>query len=66
MDTYIAKQMETWDLISYKAYGNEYHIADLILANPNYCDVVVFDGGEVVNIPVINTADTSSLAPWRQ
>lgn len=66
MSTYTAKQGDTWDLISYKAYGSEYHMQELILANYAYVDVVIFDGGEVLSIPEISSTDTSTLAPWRQ
>lgn len=66
MSEYIAKQGDTWDLISYNVYGSEYHMQELILANYQYVDVVVFDGGEILSIPEISVADTSLLAPWRQ
>lgn len=66
MGEYIAKQGDTWDLISYNVYGNEYHMSTLILANYIYVDVVVFEGGEILRIPELNTTDTSKLAPWRQ
>lgn len=66
MDTYIAKQGDTWDLISYNVYGSEYYVTELILANYDYTDVVIFDGGEVLQIPVLSTNDTSTLAPWRR
>jgi phage tail protein X len=66
MGEYTAIQGDTWDLISFKHYGSEYHISELILANPDYVDVVVFDGGEKLIIPTISIIDTSLLAPWRR
>lgn len=66
MGEYIAKQGDTWDLISFKCYGSEYYMAELILENYQYIDTVVFEGGEAVKIPVISMEDTSNLAPWRQ
>lgn len=66
MDSYTAKQGDTWDMISYYAYGSEYHMAELILANSKYRDVIIFDGGEVLSIPALSVTDTSILAPWRQ
>ncbi len=66
MDTYTAKQGDTWDLISFILYSSEYYIAELILANPDHSDVIIFEGGEVLIIPIINNTDTSLLAPWRQ
>jgi phage tail protein X len=66
MNEYIAKQGDTWDLISYNMYGSEYHITELILANYEYVDVLIFNGGEVLIIPELNDTDTSALPPWRR
>ena len=66
MDSYIAKQGDTWDMISYYAYGSEYHTAELILANPKHREIIVFNGGEELSIPALDVTDTSLLAPWRQ
>ncbi len=66
MSEYTAIQGDTWDLISFKYYGSEYHIVELILANPDHVDAVVFDGGEKLKIPAINITYTSLLAPWRR
>lgn len=66
MDSYTAKQGDTWDMISYYAYGSEYYIAELILANPQYGNLIIFDGGEMLTIPIISNTETSLLAPWRQ
>lgn len=63
---YIAKQGDTWDLISYNQYGSEYFIAELMLNNPQYIDIIVFEGGQVIKIPKLINTDTSNLAPWRQ
>lgn len=49
----IAAQGMTWDMISYIAYGNEFFVKELMLANPQYHDVVIFDGGEELEIPDI-------------
>lgn len=66
MSEYTAIQGDTWDLISFKYYGSEYHISELMLANPDHVDFVVFDGGEKLKIPEISITDTSLLAPWRR
>jgi phage tail protein X len=63
---YTAIQGDTWDMISFRHYGSEYHISELILANPVHVDVVIFEGGEKLNIPTISITDTSLLAPWRR
>lgn len=65
MEYYTAVQGDTWDSISYKFYKSEYYITNLILVNPDYVDVVIFEGGEILYIPELSTADTSVLPPWR-
>lgn len=63
---YTAVQGDTWDSISYRMYGSEYYISNLILINPTYINTVVFEGGEVLYIPELSTQDTTVLPPWRQ
>ena len=62
---YVAVQGDMWDSISYKFYGSEYYVSNLMLANPDYINTVVFDGGEVLSIPALSTQDTTVLPPWR-
>jgi len=60
------KQGETWDLISLAEYGTPYKVADLINANPEYSDVLIFDEGIYLNIPQLEAEKISSLPPWKQ
>lgn len=46
-----AKQGQTWDMISFEAYGSEYYVWELMLANPELHGIVVFEGGERIVIP---------------
>lgn len=62
---YVARQGDTWDLISYRSYGSEYHITELVLANYQFINTVIFDGGEVLIIPELATEKSSLLPPWR-
>lgn len=64
---YTARAGDTWDQISYMAYMYTERYADLVLkANPEYSDVVIFEGGEVVKVPIVDTVDTpETLPPWR-
>ncbi len=55
-----AKQGQTWDMISYIAYGNEFYVKELMLANPKYHDVAVFEGGEVLEIPNLETEEENA------
>lgn len=58
---YVAKQGDTWDLIAYKVYGDEYFYSLLIEANLQYIDTVVFEGGEKLEVPDIPSDDLESI-----
>lgn len=65
--SYTAKAGDTWDNIAFMAYSVERMAHLIIQANKKYIDVVVFQGGEILNIPIVDTLETSkTLAPWRQ
>lgn len=60
------KQGEMWDIISIAEYGTPHKVAELINANPEYSDVLIFDEGITLNIPELETESISSLPPWKQ
>ena len=65
--TYRTTQGDTWDLISYKLYGDEHYMAELIAANIEHRSVVLFSAGVVLNVPEIEEAEVeSTLPPWKQ
>ena len=67
MNKYTAKAGETWDLIAFNLYGNEMKASEIIAENPRLTKIIIFEGGEVLNLPEnVETADTSTLAPWRR
>ena len=66
MSEYTAQLGDTWDFISYKVYGDEKYVINLMVANPSHRGVAVFEGGEVLTVPDINTTTSTSLPPWRQ
>ncbi len=47
----VAKQGQTWDMISKQAYGNEFYTQELMLENPSLCGICVFEGGEEIEVP---------------
>lgn len=71
---YTCAQGETWDSLAYDAYGDddvdgEYLAHWLIQVNPKYMHTVMFEGGEVVQIPVFldeDIPDDESLPPWER
>lgn len=60
------KQGETWDMISLAIYGTPHRVAELISANPEHSDVIIFDECVDLIIPEIATATVSSLPPWKR
>ncbi len=67
MTKYKTKSGETFDLIAYSLYGDEMKSTDIIAVNPRFADYIVFTGEEVLNLPDdVETADNSTLAPWRR
>ena len=63
---------ESFDSIALKMYGHEKYAEALMEANPAYCGVAVFDGGEILALPLIdiprNTTEramANTIAPWK-
>lgn len=49
------------------AYNEERMASTIIAANPDLSDVLIFEGGEAVRIPIVETAETpETLPPWRR
>ena len=60
------KQGETWDLISLMYYETPHKVAELISANPEYSDVLIFNAGIDLVIPQLEAEAVSTLPPWKQ
>ena len=45
LDTYITISGDTWDIVAYKAYGNEMYMDMLIKANIEHKDTYIFPAG---------------------
>lgn len=67
MSLYTTVLGDTWDMVSFKIWGNEKYAKELVEANLNYVEIVIFSAGTVLNVPdiAINTEDYSSLPPWK-
>ena len=65
--TYITKDKDRWDLISYKYYNDSTLYETIIKANPEVEITPILKAGIKLKIPVIETTDeiTSDLPPWR-
>lgn len=66
---YTTIQGDTWDLIAFKIYKNTKYTKELMHANSQYIDVVIFSNGVKLTVPQILTDETSinqdNLPPWR-
>ena len=59
-------QGDTWDTISLAFYNTPYKVKELISCNPQYSDTLIFDGNIELNIPILDTDKSSTLAPWKR
>ena len=64
---YTAQGGDTFDSIALSAYNEERMATTIIIANPDLSDVLIFEGGELVRIPIVETVITpDTLPPWRR
>lgn len=64
-ETYTTIQGDTWDSISYKLYGTERRMGDLIVANWDYLDILVFPAGVVLTVPPAEETALNNQPFWR-
>jgi phage tail protein X len=64
---HITTQGERWDLIAFRYYGDATQYAPIINANPNVVIEAVFEGGIVIEVPVLleSSITSADLPPWR-
>ena len=64
---YTCRAGESFDLLAGQAYGQEVMASTIIASNPDLCDVVLFEGGEVIDLPTVERIDSpDTLPPWRR
>ena len=54
-----------FDLISYREYGTEYNMDELLDANPDDMMTMRFDQGTPLNVPPVEPIPIKGLPPWR-
>lgn len=64
--TYVTTQHDTWDIIAKKQLGSEYLMHQLIEANPDHRETVIFSAGVVLTIPDPVEPVTQTLPPWKE
>lgn len=63
----IAEAGDTFDSLALAAYNEETMATYIISANPDLVDVLVFEGGEAIKIPILEAVETpDTLPPWRR
>ena len=63
---------ESFDSVAQYVKEEEKYSADIMNANPEYCGIAVFDGGEELRLPVLDiqkisreSAMANTVAPWK-
>lgn len=63
--TYTSIQGDTWDWISFKLYGDEKQMVELMKANPDHIHTVIFSAGVSLTVPEVTPKSASTLPPWK-
>ncbi len=61
---YITKAGDIWDIISFKVYGNEKFVLDLIKENPEFSAMAIFPANVYIKCPEIKNIKEGELPPW--
>jgi hypothetical protein len=64
--SYVALSGDTFDSISLDFYNEESLSNQIISANPQYRNIILFSGGEVLQIPIIEKQAANTLPPWKR
>lgn len=63
---YETLQGDTFDMIALDFYNDEKYASVIIQANPKYCNVLIFDAGIKLIIPIIEQKTAETLPPWKR
>ncbi|MGI5900474.1 MAG: tail protein X [Christensenellales bacterium] len=64
---YLTRQGDMFDAIALYFYSEERMASYIIAANPDHCDVIIFDAGVKLSIPILEAVETvDTLPPWRR
>lgn len=65
--SYKTRSGDTWDVIAFRALGDERYMHLMLDANPEQMWVAKFDEGVELNVPELPSVPLpSSLPPWRR
>lgn len=58
---------DTFDALALEFYKDEKQAGLIIQENPDYCDVLIFEAGVELKIPIVEVIDLpETLPPWRR
>ena len=64
-DPYVTTQGDTWDAIAFKLLGDETLLDELVAANPEHVNVLIFPASVVLSVPDVTVPDKKmELPPW--
>lgn len=64
---YTAAAGDTFDSLALAAYSEEKLASYIIISNRQYVDTLIFEGGEKLQIPILDRIETpETLPPWRK
>jgi len=63
---YITMNGDTFDILALDAYNEETKAHLIIQANPEYSNVLIFDAGVKLKIPIIEVTAAATLPPWKR
>ena len=65
-EEYTTEDQDTFDMIAWKVYGDEMMASLLIQKNPDHADVLIFDMGVRLVLPIVESAKMQqAVPPWR-
>lgn len=74
---HICSAGETFDSVAMAEYEDEKYACELLNANPALCHIPIFNGGEVLELPVVEIPEDAdedateaeympAVAPWKE
>ena len=64
---YITQEGDTFDLLALEMYNDERLAHYIIEFNPDYVDVIIFEGGIHLKLPIVENPETiETIPPWRR
>lgn len=63
---YITEQGDTWDLISYKVYGDSKYMNHLMQNNFDLLNTFIFSAGTEVYVPQLTEKESEDIPEWRK